>query len=121
MRLCRAQPVTRARRTLLLVVCALLLFAQYGAIGHALWHATHALGAHEIAVLDRDSQKPDGPGLSKLCMFDAAFGQVLGGAPTATHRLPVDSAALSRPLHVTDTIAASARLRPHSRDPPALL
>ena len=113
------------RRVLLqLVLAALLLFAQQAAVTHAIWHAAENLpGNGSDTGLDRgygpsnDEHSPQ----AQLCGFDAAFGQVLGGAHGS-------AGTFLSPELTSEPIALSARpcsgvlsLSFHSRAPPVLL
>src|SRR6185436_19217177 len=64
-----------------LLLAGLLLFAQQAAITHAVWHARHAPAP--AASLQDAHGGPAGKTApdSRLCVFDAALGQVLGGMP----------------------------------------
>ena len=103
----------------------LLLAAQQGALVHATWHAGGA--AHDVQVRQghahdytgSDHELPLGQG--KLCAFDFAFGQVLGGvqgscAPSVTAELPVAVAGyIGNPRLDAEAVHALAR------GPPVLL
>ncbi len=115
-------------------VCALLLlFAQFGALAHASWHATHGHvdAAATTQVAEPASEHTDAhahehndghaPGQASLCAFDLAFGQVLGGvhagapltfalAPGAVSHLDIPAARLH-----------AEALSPKSRGPPRFL
>lgn len=71
-------------RLLHAALVALLLFAQHGALTHALLHvvhqgeaAVHAADAHGQA---HDNEQPSGE-WSANCGFDLLYSEVLGGAP----------------------------------------
>lgn len=103
----------------------LLLAAQQGALAHATWHAGGA--AHNAQVRQghahdyngSDHESPLGQG--KLCAFDSAFGQVLGGvqgscAPPVTAELPAAIAGyIGNPRLDVEAVHALAR------GPPVLL
>jgi len=104
-----------------LLFAGLLLFAQQAALTHAVWHAHH-----DPAPAADLQNAPDGPAGntapdSRLCVFDAAFGQVLGGMPG----LPCGFGALHLETeHVAQAprwYAASSSVPFLSRAPPVLL
>lgn len=72
-------------------LAALLLFAQQGALTHALGHAGHAHAAaahvaHEADAHGHDAGAHDetpSRALSELCAFDLVYSQVLGGVHSA--------------------------------------
>jgi len=71
-------------RLLHAALVALLLFAQHGALTHALLHVTHQGGA-EVHAADaheraHDDEQPSGE-WSANCGFDLLYSEVLGGAP----------------------------------------
>lgn len=96
-----------------LLLAALLLFAQQGALTHALSHAGHqAHGAPGLALPftgdahDHAGDDPHAPADSRVdnaCAFDLAYSQVLGGVH-AGHDF---HAAVARPV-----AAAVAAVRP---------
>src|SRR5262245_29342253 len=104
-----------------LVLIALLLAAQHAALTHAIWHAYRdAPSARQFHANDRQTGGDRVPEYG-LCVFDVAFGQVLGAthgsashfcAPALTSEL-IDQSA--RPY------AGVASLSFHSRAPPILL
>ena len=117
------------------VCVVVLLFAQFGALTHAAWHAhadihvidhasdhahEHAGGANSNVAHDaHDSEQP--PGQAALCVFDLAFGQVLGGvhacnAPTFTLLQGVETI-----LDVPASRLHAEALSPKSRGPPIFL
>lgn len=120
-------------RTLSSAVCAVLLvIAQFGALTHALWHASgeasehggismpvaahHAGHAHD--GLSHDEQPAT---QAVLCAFDLAFGQVLGmahgGGLLPLHVAP---ATVSIPYVPASRLRAEV-LSPKSRGPPVLV
>jgi hypothetical protein len=112
----------RVKRALLGVLCAFMLFAQHAALSHAVWHASQQAPAHEHDLLDSDpTHAPHAPELSRLCAFDAAFGQVLGGAPPSSHFLAPDTAVSETAVHAHRVFVAVDFLAPRSRGPPSLL
>jgi hypothetical protein len=107
---------------LLQLVCALLLFAQQLSLAHAVFHAYKHLPAHEQSGVQTDRpDRPHAPKLSKLCEFDAVFGQVLGGAPPTTHFLSLLGASTETAARVRCGFVAVGSLAPRSRGPPSLL
>lgn len=115
-------------RKLSVVFSFLLLFAQFGALTHAAWHA-HAdiqTYVHSAAHDHGDAGHTHNDELpvshhAELCAFDIAFGQVLGGVHAcAALALPItggEIAALDLPV---SRLKAEA-LSPKSRGPPRLL
>src|SRR5262245_48154333 len=109
------------RAFLRLILVALLLAAQHAALTHAIWHAYRdGPSAHQIHASDSETGRGHLPE-QRLCVFDVAFGQVLG----ATHGSPSHFCALEL---TSELIALSARpyagvvsLSFHSRAPPVLL
>lgn len=113
------------KRLLLPLLCAALLgFAQFGALTHAVWHA-HAdpAAAGHASGHGHDHGREQSPTRSQsdLCAFHAVFAQVLGGT-TAAVPAAIDGAAVAqfaawvyRPRHTREGVPAI------SRGPPALL
>lgn len=110
-----------ARRALLQLVCALLLFAQQIALTHAIWHVSHELPAPEQHVHDRDGGHSQDTEAANLCSFDAAFGQVLGGAPITTYVFLAHAAGGASALDPQRASATQRFLAPLSRGPPSFL
>jgi hypothetical protein len=72
------------KRLLHAALIALLLFAQHGALTHALLHVAHQGGA-EVHAADahehaHDHEQPSGE-WSANCGFDLLYSEVLGGVP----------------------------------------
>ena len=70
------------RRAVFTAACIFaLLFAQFGALTHAAWHAHDGHGSHLANVGEgggaNNNEQPSSQ--AELCGFDLAFGQVLGG------------------------------------------
>jgi hypothetical protein len=109
----------RRRSRLFTAVCVfLLLFAQFGALTHASWHA-----AHGDAYVEHTSEPADehAPGQALLCAFDLAFGQVLGGVHTGvTLTFALAPGAVSR-LDIPAARLHAEALSPKSRGPPRFL
>lgn len=113
-------------------VCVLLLLvSQFAALTHALSHVTGRISGHEAAqsaILTsthvhhggaHDGESPSGQ--SALCVFDLAFGQVLGGVHASVPPLlAVASDTAPVPDVPTSRLRAEA-LSPKSRGPPVLL
>ena len=118
-----------ARRSYLQLVCILLLLvAQYGALTHAVWHAHGRVPAPLHTGTGPANTQDYGaagdgqlPSPSRLCGFDLAFGEVLGGV----HGVCLDFVAVDpdarreaqsmRARHSVEPVSAL------SRGPPALL
>ena len=115
----RSLPVKRA---LLGIACALLLFAQHLGLAHAVLHAYKQLPSQQQdSVQNERSQGSHAPKFSKLCAFDAVFGQILGAAPPPMHfsaLTPASTAAAAQPLNAPVVIEF---LAPLSRGPPSFL
>jgi hypothetical protein len=104
-----------------LALIALLLVAQHAALTHAIWHAYRdGPSAHQRHA---NNSRTGGGHVPEhvLCVFDVAFGQVLG----ATHG---SASHFCAPELASELIAQSARpytgvvsLSFHSRAPPVLL
>lgn len=104
-----------------MLLCALVLLAQLGAATHAILHAAADAPAEELEVSAYEQSGPDSKGLSTLCAFDAAFGQVLAGAPISHHAFALRQAASGIAPHVAYRVVVTHRLAPRSRGPPALI
>lgn len=68
----------RSARALILLLCAIVLFAQQAALTHVVWHAA-AQSTHEGNAGASEPDRAPARELASLCAFDAAFAQVLGG------------------------------------------
>ena len=117
------------RRTPLLYFCIfLLLAAQQGAFMHAVWHAHEGLRLHS-SVGDESYDSEDahqGENKSRsnqasLCVFDIAFGQVLGGAHGVCAPLALVPTVDESIDDVTVPRPHAEALSPKSRGPPVLL
>ena len=117
------RPISLRARVLLKVCClvTLLLSAQHAALTHALWHAWQKVPAQHDQVVAGALQAPAGPEASALCVFDAAFGEVLGAAPAADYRHDAPTSADETPAHAGRLFVVQQSLAPRSRGPPALL
>jgi hypothetical protein len=105
------------RRTLLnLAIAALLLFAQYGAVTHAL---SHLHSGQPVQSQQHDGGKQSSP--SVACAFHVSFAQVLG-AVGSCGLSPLAAAAVEAPERPRLLSAFAPRLlAPSPRGPPALL
>ena len=113
-----------AKRALLQLVCALLLFAQHMGLAHAIWHAAQQRPVHEqrySGAKDRDYNGPVSRDVSSLCALDAVLGQVLGGAPLACPAFSAEKPLAQAPAHVPAACATADTLTPRSRGPPSRL
>ena len=113
---------TPAHRALAVLLCAFVLIAQLGAITHAAWHTpvSHAAGPAAGDHL-QPSHDHDGNDPSQLCVFDAAFGQVLGSAPTSQSVITFAAAENFYSAPPQHGRVAAEPLAQRSRGPPALL
>jgi hypothetical protein len=111
------------QRALLRIACALLLFAQHVGLAHAVLHAYKHVPPmqQQDGVQTERSQGPHAPKLSKLCAFDAVFGQVLGAAPPPVHSSAVPPASTETAVQVPHTRVVVEFLAPLSRGPPFFL
>jgi hypothetical protein len=100
----------------------LLLFAQQTALTHALWHAQLQLPAAEVAystaAVTHDTGAPDA---AVLCAFDAAVGQMLGGAPSSSRIALQPVATTQVPHRLARSSPPSYFPAPLSRGPPSPL
>lgn len=103
----------RRRAILHLAVVALLLFAQHGALTHAL---AHVHGGQPAQAQHHDGGKQGSP--SGACAFHISFAQVFGAIASCGMALHVTRGSevpgLRRPLHAYSPIL----LVPESRAPP---
>lgn len=121
----------RARSRLPLFVCAaLLLWAQFGALTHAVWHAASPVRGHEHAAAADQPLQPAGDAThndeapstqAAICAFDLACGQVLGGVHAGAAPLVVMAATVIISPDVPASRLHAETLTPKSRGPPALL
>jgi hypothetical protein len=108
-------------RTIVRLLCALLLFAQQIALGHALLHAAHVSVEHVERASDDGQQDPNGQKVAGACSFDAVFGQVLGCAP-GSQFLGLPIVAVPQALPNRSSPAGGIEVpTPRSRGPPAYL
>ena len=108
-------------RGLIQVLCALVLFAQQAALTHLVWHAAAERSAQQDQVVAHGHDRTPAQKLAGLCAYDAAFGQVLGGAFAAAPAALPDTAASQAVLHPQAVFTAADALTPRSRGPPVLL
>ena len=109
------------------LLAALLLFAQQGALVHALGHAGHAHAAaaplaHAADAHGHDTGAQDetpSRSLSELCAFDLVYSQVLGGVHSE-FMPPLLLAAASPATAQTPQLRGGSTCLPYdSRGPPA--
>lgn len=109
-------------RLLHAALIALLLFAQHGALTHALLHVAHhgETAAHAHAGHDHahDEERPSGE-LSANCGFDLLYSEVLGGVHGGCQGV-VTGATRAVLIAVGSWTAAATSAVPYdSRAPPA--
>jgi hypothetical protein len=113
------------RRLFPILCTALLLIAQYSAQSHALWHAGNeaqcAAGIAQAQPTGGEGRSSGSGDQGKLCAFDLAFGQVLGGAHGACVPLLFIPAAAERIDLPAARAPHAAAVTPKSRGPPPLL
>jgi hypothetical protein len=110
------------KRALLRIACALLLFAQHLGLAHAVLHAyKHVPVQQQDGVQSERSQAPHAPKFSKLCAFDAVFGQVLGAAPPPMHFSALQPASTQTAAQPQRARVVVEFLAPLSRGPPSFL
>jgi len=116
------RPSAPVKRALLRLVCALLLFAQHLGLAHAVLHAYRPLPVQQQdGVQSERFHGPHAPKLSKLCAFDAVFGQVLGAAPPPVQFSAVQPASSTTTLQGHCALVVVQFLAPLSRGPPSFL
>jgi hypothetical protein len=113
------------RAFLQLILVAVLLVGQQGAIGHALWHLHDFFPAHEQqdghASDTHDHEGGEGSSQAELCDLHLAFGTLLsGGCAAQPAVVPADLAGVTFASRSTWHLA-QARVAFHSRAPPVLL
>ena len=96
--------------TVVLGIWAVIAFA-----GLIAWHAAQ-LPQHEQRVADRE--RPFAPELTRLCAFDAAFGQVLGCAPPVAHAVSSHAVVSHYAPRCDCSFNAANTFAPRSRGPP---
>jgi hypothetical protein len=110
------------KRALLQLVCALFLLAQHLGLSHAVLHAYKQLPAqHQNGAQNERRDAPDTPSVSKLCAFDALFGQVLGAAPPTADLCRFGVARGETEAQAVRTLVVFSSFVPLSRGPPAFL
>lgn len=106
------------------LIALLLLAAQQGALLHAVWHAHDGQQAHQHDAHAHDDHAHDHEapsGHASLCVFDMAFGQVLGGTHGCGLALAHVPVTVERLHDITSPRLLAEALSPKSRGPPALL
>jgi hypothetical protein len=110
-----------SRRALLLLACALLLFAQHVGLAHAIWHAGQQLPSQQQRVEENRPDRPASREVSRLCTLDVAFAQVLGAGPLSCLHFTAAQPVVESRGHTASVFLARASLTPRSRGPPSLL
>jgi hypothetical protein len=102
------------KRSILQFVCILgLLFAQQGALMHAIWHV------HGTAAQPHDGdQKQSAQG--DLCKLHGLFTQVVGGAPAPVVHFSMDDVLNEHIVHLSERRHSVRPLTARSRGPPRL-
>jgi len=114
------RPPARSQRTFLLLVCALLLFAQYVGLAHALRHATNALPVQQQQVayeIDQSGSRD----FTATCALDAVLAQVLGAGPISAYSFSCEIPPPHPPRHAALGVAHFDSPTARSRGPPALI
>jgi hypothetical protein len=110
------------------LLAALLLFAQQGALIHALGHAGHAhVAAAHVVARDADAHGHDAGAhdetpsrtLSELCAFDLVYSQVLGGVHSAFTPPLLLAAVPPAAAQASQLRGGTTRIPYDSRGPPA--
>lgn len=113
------------------VLAALLLFAQYGALTHALAHVSghahqavadgHAHDAHDAAHDDGHAHAPvsEGRNASAQCAFDLLYSELLGGALLIDSTITAEAVIPVAVIPITVVVASVTTLHYHSRGPPS--
>ena len=109
-------------RLLHAALIALLLFAQHGALTHALLHVAHQGEAEVHAAHAHDhehgGERPSGE-WSADCGFDLLYSEVLGGAPGACHSVATGATSAVLIAAGSETAAGTSAVPYDSRAPPA--
>ena len=119
----KAGPDETVRRDCLQIICAfLLLFAQQGALMHAVWHAHDRTGKDVRAAVNAESRhgQNENSTQAQLCRFHLAFGNVLGAAGGKEVRFAVPLPQVERASEPERCCHHVASLPPQSRGPPVL-
>ena len=97
----------------------LLLATQQAAIMHAVWHARNggAQASERVANGAPGKTAPE----SRLCVFDAAFGHLLGCTPGLTYSFSSPQFETEHAAHAPLWVSASSPVPFLSRAPPVLL
>jgi len=117
----------RPPRLLHAALIALLLFAQHGALTHALLHVAHhgvaeahAAHAHGHAHEHEHEHEPPFGEWSADCGFDLLYSEVLGGAPGGYRSVATDAAGAVLIAAGSVATAGTSTVPYDSRAPPAL-
>ena len=116
----QTRPPSRSRRVLLLLVCALLLFAQHAGLAHALRHAAHGAPVQQQA-LAYENESSDSRELTTTCALDAVLAQVLGAGPISAYSLSCETPSANAPRHAAPGVAHFDTPTARSRGPPSLI
>ncbi len=109
---------------------ALLLFAQHGALTHALTHAARqahggfaqaAVPAHLLTQANSNAGGTPAKQLTELCAFDLVYSQVLGGVAVTVVDLPVVAATNEVPIQRTSARTVAEPPPFLAQGPPALI
>jgi hypothetical protein len=99
----------------------LLLATQQAAIMHAVWHARHdGARAQEIQKTKSGAAGQTAPE-SRLCVFDLAFGHVLGCTPGFAYSFSGLQLETEHAARAPAWVSASSQVPFLSRAPPVLL
>jgi hypothetical protein len=113
----------RIKRAALQLVCALLLFAQYAGLTHAIWHAANHVPQYgqTLSGSGEPARTPASPDASRFCDLDAMLGQVLGAGPIAAPAFHTHAPDAQTPWSAHGDFATRDTLTPRSRGPPSLV
>jgi len=105
---------------LLLLVCALLLFAQHVGLAHALRHAANALPVQQQALASENDASGSRE-FTTTCALDAVLAQVLGAGPISAYTFSCETPSPDTPRHAAPGVAHFDTPTARSRGPPALI
>ena len=114
------RPPSRCQRALLLLVCALLLFAQHVGLAHALRHAANALPVQQQALASENDASGSRE-FTTTCALDAVLAQVLGAGPISAYTFSCETPSPDTPRHAAPGVAHFDTPTARSRGPPALI
>jgi hypothetical protein len=114
------RPPAPCQRTLLALVCALLLFAQYVGLAHALRHASNALPVQQQQVAYEVDQSGSRD-FTATCALDAVLAQVLGAGPISAYSFSCETPPPNTPRHAASDVAHFDSPTARSRGPPTLI